>query len=110
MSSVDEKKELDIGTDQWPSFLDEFVREHQARPMTVEIHTATGRLVQAKTGRLLAIEVDDAECVYIELEEMLHGSATHVIPTPVRITLQQRGDYEELAITSADGRETVLLT
>lgn len=110
MSSVDEKKEFDIGTDQWPSFLDDFVREHQACSITVEIHTAAGRLVQAKTGRLLAIEVDDAECVYIELEEILHGTATHVIPTPVGIRLQKRGDYEELAISSADGRETVLLT
>ena len=110
MSSVDEKTEFDIGTDQWPSFLDEFTRDHQSRPITVEIHTAAGRLVQAKTGRLLAIEIDDAECVYIEVEEILHGTATHVIPTPVRIRLQQRGDYEELAISSADGRETVLLT
>ena len=110
MSSVDEnRKDLDIETEQWPSFLDEFVREHQAQSITVEIRTATGKLVQAKTGRLLAIEIDDAECLYIELEETLHGSATHVIPSPVRIRLQQQGGYEELAISSADGRETVLL-
>lgn len=110
MSSVDEKKEFKIGTVQWSSLLEEFARDHETRRVTVEIRTATGRLVQAKTGRLLAIEIDGAECVYIELEEMFHGTATHVVPTPVRISLQHRGDYEELSIISADGRVTVLQT
>jgi hypothetical protein len=113
MTSVDEKtEECEVETGEWPRFLEEFRRQHERNPATIEIRSATGRLIQAKTGRLLAIGMNDEqhpEHAYVELEEVLHGSAIHIIASPGRITVRQRDGCQELAITSVDGRKTVLL-
>jgi len=113
MTSVDEKtREHEVGSDAWHSFLDDFTRQHSGCTVNIEMFTSAGRQIQTKTGRLLSVGIDKpprSARAYVELEELFHGIVTEIIPSPSRITTRLLGFREELAITSEDGRRTVLL-
>jgi hypothetical protein len=114
MTLVEEKLEgLGIKRSEWLAFLDGFSRQHEGWLASIEIVTATDRLVEARNGRLMGISIDhpsERQRVYITLGEALYGNITHVIPVPARIVLKrtESGAHEGLEIASMDGRITTL--
>ena len=103
--------EHEVEKEEWRSFLDGFCNKHQQRAVVLEMFAANGRSIEARSGRLLTLVIEGtghAGLVYVELEQVLHGRITHVLAAPVQVTMRQFGAYEELTITSDDGRRTIL--
>jgi hypothetical protein len=104
-------RQHEIGMDQWASFIDAFVHAHEEQAATMEIFSATGSLLESRSGQLRGLKLDsrrDIQRAFLELHQPMHGNIAYVIACPVRMIVREGDSHKELEITSGDGRKTLL--
>lgn len=104
-------RQHEIEIEQWPSFIDTFVHAHEKQAATLEIYSATGSLLETRSGQLRGLKLDGRHQIqraFLELHQPMYGNIACVLACPVRMIVREGAFHRELEITSSDGRKTLL--
>lgn len=109
----EERGDIEVEPDNWISFLDGFSRQHEGWLASIEVETATGKLMEVRNRPLRGVSIDHAhgkQRAYVEVGDDAKECVTHIVDAPkcIRFKRKQTGAHEGLDIVSADGSTTLI--